>query len=107
MLWKNRIGFNLFWGRRNIQFTGLYLRCLKIEKEKNGVDCGKSVRKKDGSCNGFMDLVCNDENDGDFIMGCACATSNNSKEEYNYLKEMSYADISNDNKIWNSCLVIR
>ena len=65
------------------------------------------VYNKDGSDNGFMDLVCHDDKDGDFIMGCACATSNNSKKEYNYLKEMSYGDISNDNKIWASCLVIK
>ena len=65
------------------------------------------IYNKDGSDNGFMDLVCHDDKDGDFIMGCACATSNNSKKEYNYLKEMSYGDISNDNKIWASCLVIK
>ena len=65
------------------------------------------VYNKDGSDDGFIDLVCNDNEDGDFIMGCACATRNNSKKEYNYLKEMSYEDISNYNKIWDSCLVIK
>lgn len=65
------------------------------------------VYNKDGSDDGFIDLVCHDNEDGDFIMGCACATRNNSKKEYNYLKEMSYEDISNYNKIWDSCLVIK
>ena len=65
------------------------------------------VYNKDGSCDGFIDLVCRDDDYGDFIMGCGYATRNNSKKEYNYLKEMSYEDISNDNKIWDSCLVIK
>ena len=65
------------------------------------------VYNKDGSCDGFIDLVCRDDDYGDFIMGCGYATRNNSKKEYNYLKEMSYEDISNYNKIWNSCLVIK
>ena len=61
---------------------------------------------KDGKYIG-NDMVCHDEVDGDFIMGCAIDTKNNSKKEYNYIKEMSYNHISNDNKIWDSNITIK
>lgn len=38
------------------------------------------------------EFVCNCSPYGDFIMGCAIATMNNSKKEFNYLKEFSYEE---------------
>ena len=38
------------------------------------------------------EFVCNCSSYGDFIMGCAISTMNNSKEEFNYLKEFSYEE---------------
>lgn len=51
-------------------------------------------------------IVCNDNEDGDFIMGFACVTKDNSKKYYNYIKEVSFENISNNNKIWENNIKI-
>ena len=46
----------------------------------------------DDGNNVATEFVCNCEPYGDFIMGCGYATMNNSKKEFNYLKEFSYEE---------------
>ena len=58
------------------------------------------VYEKDGT---YIDTnyVVNFSDYGDCIMGCVSLTSNNSKEDFNYLKVNSYTEIGNDG-VWKS-----